>query len=817
MEYTAQSQPAVPARTHRAYRKLKDIEVHKDFVLQRHQAGIRQKDIRAALKRETGIDLEPYNLKRILNKWGVSHKSLTKRRKLYIRRIVDERRRGGKRDPRVRLGRSNRVLNDEEVNEIMNLQLDYFKDTKPSPGDIEFSSPTPAADSTGDETDLSQGTLSNRESPYTNRDSSQTMDIESDNNGIHIDDPVQEETTGNEEEEPLLPAQTIYELIGGGVSRSEYTIEELQEAIVTGIKALGLRDNQEVDIIDEDVLGDITEVAGIQDKPWHEVPQVHANDWSSPLLREYARMYEDVYRDWVDYWKTLANEKLLEFQEFLELGMSYEEASRRVSVECERQDQFFLTYKACTNILRPRTDAPNHEPERECEKDKGKAILSYVDNVFSILETTCPWEYFLGPQAAYIYGIDDFRKFVVHLPRIIQEHGYQSFFTALCLQGTLETLIEFDWNLCWDLRAPGFGARDLVSPLAENSILIFDAVGMGCEPLAWTQYYVRLTECQERDRLLQRLRRRYGGSHPFTLGIEIQILNWMTRDGGFLDPVRRKHIETLLSKFVHKLMRVHLSVGSYHVSDLFAMLPGFILWFDVPTAMIFAKILQRYISGAEFRQDAQTRSGKSVLSHCTFALGVAYSTAEKFTLSLATLIRAYGMFNQQLRPAFAALSLTLMCQVADARGPILYASLDPVFADARARFAKVGSSNGFIRRTLSPYIYKHRAYRMSRLGKEYSNMLALRPLKRSSTPDLQQYLYYQSLESWMYSEGVCDIPDDMDMDLGGHVMECSEAELGTEMQMDTMSVEEELGMIIQRYRQAEAAGLIDENGKFISS
>ncbi|KAK6526418.1 hypothetical protein TWF694_005011 [Orbilia ellipsospora] len=133
MEYTIIE--AEPPRAPRRYLKL---EEYKDFVLNMHKAGVRQKDIITALKRQSGLDVKPHNLKWFLNKWGVSHKKLTKKRQLHIRQAVDKWRQSNKSDPIVKFERSGRVLSKEEIDIIESHTPGYFRGIKASPGDIEL-------------------------------------------------------------------------------------------------------------------------------------------------------------------------------------------------------------------------------------------------------------------------------------------------------------------------------------------------------------------------------------------------------------------------------------------------------------------------------------------------------------------------------------------------------------------------------------------------------------------------------------------------------------------------------------------------------
>ncbi|EPS45766.1 hypothetical protein H072_228 [Dactylellina haptotyla CBS 200.50] len=136
---------ASPARPKRGYRKSKHVLIHKDFILRMHGYGMSQKDILHALEFERDFHLKDHSLKRYLDEWGVSHKSLTEKRKLHIRNTILERRDQGKNLHRVTLGRSGRVLSEKEVRDVLNnFRRITLVSKASSPGDIILSTPSPA-------------------------------------------------------------------------------------------------------------------------------------------------------------------------------------------------------------------------------------------------------------------------------------------------------------------------------------------------------------------------------------------------------------------------------------------------------------------------------------------------------------------------------------------------------------------------------------------------------------------------------------------------------------------------------------------------
>ncbi|EGX44059.1 hypothetical protein AOL_s00210g220 [Orbilia oligospora ATCC 24927] len=819
MEYNiVQSQAAKPAR---AYCKRKDIEVHKEFILQKHEAGEKQEAILAALKEEKGFDIKPYNLKRILGIWGVSHKNLTKKRRLHIRRAIDERRRTNNSDLRVKFGRSNRMLKDEEIEEIMSLQSDYFEDVIPSPGDIEFSSPLPSANSIEEEEEEEEernpttGTSPTSESPDTDIGNIQAEGIENDQNGAAIDNDVR----GDEEEaSPFDQTGHMHKSVEGVINRSEETNEDLQKVIINGIKELGIEDNQEDDFYDDEdfeIVTDIDVLAETEDGLFHGSPNMVAPGWSLERLRRYSRLFESEYLDWVNGWKAHSAWIVTQVDMRRELGMSDEEASEDVWELCESGGDFFIPYKVCMDILRTETSPLTNKQESESNKSNGRIIVSSIDKLFSdaCAAADDPFLFSLEYQADR-----DFRRCVVHLPRIIREYGYQSFFTALCLQGAFEMLAK-----------PGFDRfRDNISPFAGKSIEIFETIGMGCDRLSWCDRYHALSEseCPQRNLLLQRLQVRYGRDYSFMIRVNIWKLYWMIQKGGRRTQTQYTAIQKLQSKIFDGLGHVDLDLKSSWSQLVFASLVGLCGVLRDEDNIILANILQRRISGADVQQItgmgtvAQDRANVwgANLSACALALGLAYSRTEKHTLSLEMLIRAYGTLPLYRSSVLGGVELALycLCRVADTRGPVLYEYLNPVLTDACKRFKKNIANSISMTSDWRKMLAKHNARRKSQLHKNYMNNIpALQSCNRFSTPDLQQYLYYQALDSWACSEGMHNILGNID--LGGSVMEWEETGMVTGMQVDIISTEEELEMISQRYREAEAAGLVDENGNLITS
>ncbi|KAK6358776.1 hypothetical protein TWF730_008095 [Orbilia blumenaviensis] len=142
----------------RGYLKLQDMK-HKDYIIAKHRAGVKQKDIIKALKEEKGFILPLYKLKRMLNKWGVNGQNLTKRRKQDIHAQIELRRQLGKQTHQVVLKRSGKSITNEQMNAIMNTSIGFpvGAGTTAGSGSPAFLALTPRVESLESEGNGTQG------------------------------------------------------------------------------------------------------------------------------------------------------------------------------------------------------------------------------------------------------------------------------------------------------------------------------------------------------------------------------------------------------------------------------------------------------------------------------------------------------------------------------------------------------------------------------------------------------------------------------------------------------------------------------------
>ncbi|EGX45791.1 hypothetical protein AOL_s00140g107 [Orbilia oligospora ATCC 24927] len=831
-----ENQPNKPTRV---YNKIKDLEQYKGFILARFRAGERHKAILRALKNQMGVDFGESRLKRALEKWGASKANLTKSRKAHIQKVVKERYRVGKADARVKVtlrGRGKRLIEDN-IDEILNMP--DRTGLEPDPVGMELCTPTPGA-STGREernTPTEEQILAAR--PNDGPGSSQVRDSGDHPDTTIIDDDIkipfgearktnedgdeigdEEEDEQEEEEEFMALDQPDEELTRPNPHSSGETDEQLKEIITRGLKALGTQDTGEIDM-DDDLVESITSEFDSEYELWDDDSDYYSDDdskeemldWDSPMLRWYARRYEHKYEAFICNWENTANDMIDRMQVYIMRGFSPKEASNMASRENEEQHGLHLPYEVCLNILQGNNiDDQQSGQQEEKEKEKvedpdGEDLILCVERLFL---------YFVANSEDSfddLIAVDHnaFTEHIIHLPRSILEYGPRSFLTAISIDSAFFVFASYDFEF--------FGDR--LSPLADHSIKIFEEIGMGDNTYIWNSSYSMLDICSGRDRVLERLSRCYGESHPILVKQHIHDAELIARNKNPSDG-DREALDKLVSKIGYN---VHYCCQNFAASigfiDIFGALWNLASVLCSSAATKLKSSLQNCLATFERPMglrtcDDQTDYLSTAVAICMFSLGIACSRTGDFGTSLEILIKGHGIFVESHALEYCHSIVVILediCQVADARGPVLYLSLQPAFVNTHKRLSKLTRSEYLRQRQRLRKLWnKYKAYKNRALQEEYSKIISHRPPSRASTPDLRSYHYYEALKDWMNSQGGGD--DIMtDVNLGGQVMEMDDIEMGADMTAE-MSVEQELQMITQRYIQAEAAGLVDASGRF---
>ncbi|KAF3318719.1 hypothetical protein TWF173_006735 [Orbilia oligospora] len=783
-----------------------------------------------------GVDFGESRLKRALEKWGASKVNLTKSRKAHIQKVVKERYRVGKADARVKVtlrGRGKRLIEDK-FDEILNMP--DTKGLEPDPVGMELCTPTPGA-STGREerntpTELQIVAARPNDGPESSRmrDSGDHPDTTIIDGDIEIPlgkarktnqdgDGIGDEEEDEEEEEFMAPDQPDEELTRPNLHGSEETDEQLQQIIARGFKALGTQYTGEIDM-DDDFLESITSEDDSGYELWDDDSDYYSDDdseeemldWDSPMLRRYARRYGHEYEEFISVWEDIANDMIDRMQVYIIRGFSPKEASNMASRENEEQHGLHLPYEVCLNILQRNNigdQQSGQQEEKEMEKvgdPDGKDLILCVERLFL---------YFMANSEDSFYDLigswqDDFTNSIIHLPRLILEYGPRSFVTAHSIKFAFSMSADYDFEF--------FGDR--LSPLADHSIKIFEEIGMGDNTYIWDYRYPMLDICSGRDRVLERLSRCYGESHPIIVVQHIHDAELITKNKNPSDG-DREALDKLLSKICYN---VHYCCQNFAVGtgviDMFMELWDLAIFLCPSAATKLRSTLQNCLAFFERHKRLRTGDDQTHLSTavamCMFSLGIACSRTRDFGTSLEILIKGHGIFVESHAFEYRTNIVVILediCQVADARGPALYLSLQPAFVNTHKRLSKLTRS-GYLqqRQQLRKLWNKYKAYKNKTLQEEYSKIISHRPPSRASTPDLRSYHYYEALKDWMNSQGGGDYIV-TDFNLGGQVMEMDDIEMGADMTAE-MSVEQELQMITQRYIQAEAAGLVDASGRF---
>ncbi|KAF3207834.1 hypothetical protein TWF679_008165 [Orbilia oligospora] len=828
-----------PNKPTRVYNKIKDLEQYKEFIQARFKAGERHKVILRALKNQMGVDFGESRLKRALEKWGASKANLTKSRKAHIQKVVKERYRGGKADARVKFtlrGRGKRLIEDN-IDEILNMP--DITGPELDPVGMELCTPTPGA-STGREernTPTKEQILAAR--PNDGPESSQMRDSGDHPDATIIDGDIEipfgearkanengdgigdeEEYEEEEEEEFVAPDQLDEELIGPNPHGPEGTDEQLQQIIARGFKALGTQNTAEIDL-DDDLVESITsegdseyELSDDDSDYSDDYSKGGMLDWDSPMLRRYARRYKHKYEASVRIWENQAKYMIDRMQIYIIRGFSPKEASNMASRENEEQHGLHLPYEVCLNILQG-NNIDDQRSGRQEEKDKekvedpdGKDLILCVERLFSYFMANSEDSF----DDLIAFEHDSFTKSIIHLPRLILEYGPRSFLVAHSIKAAFFIFADYDFEF--------FGDR--LSPLADHSIKIFEEIGMGDNTYTWDSRYFKLDICSGRDKVLERLSRCYGESHP--------ILVWRHIHEAKLIALKKNRSDSDREAFDKLLAKIGYNV--HYCCQNFAVGPGIIdifvgLWglANCLCSSAATKQLRSALQNclAVFERpmgvracDDQTDYLSTAIAMCMFSLGAACSRAGDFGTSLEIFIKGHGMFVESHAIEYrqnTVIVLENICQVADTRGPVLYLSLQPAFVSTHKRLSGPTRRQCLRqRRTLRKLWNKYKAYENKALQEEYSKIISHRPPSRASTPDLRSYHYYEAVKDWVNSQGGGDYIV-TDINLGGQIMEMDDIEMGADM-TDEMSVEQELQMITQRYIQAEAVGLVDASGRF---
>ncbi|KAF3189576.1 hypothetical protein TWF225_002720 [Orbilia oligospora] len=468
------------------YLKLKNIADHKDFIVSLRRAGVKQHAILDALRKEKGVELPIYKLKRMLDKWGVSNNNLTKKCEKDIRQRIEERKLFGKKARRVVMNRSGKSLSPEKLNTIMAAGPTYFKGVKLSPqrSVVVFSTPTPRGGcerncegsielsrNMEQENGCAEPLPSEPRLSFEDPDRLgrlQADDLGADNNevfssgdtGVHMILRISSDDFMESGGEEAAERKAINNF-GEGIRHPENMIEilvnlgqESQDTLISSVRenpALRSESQVSVEEIRDKIssgLANILPVEMIEARPagYMSYPEniwisAEDKDGRTPTaegatesvddiqddtpLGKYARQTRQAFWDELKSWKKQA----MEFVEGVgsiskERGISLPKAGDIVSMECERRGCVGnLPYHIYKQIL-DMDEGAKSVPTAEVDGVNRELLCQAIEENFAALKRV------LEQFPSNHYHWESLDGFTVHIPFVLAKYGSSNFLTA---------------------------------------------------------------------------------------------------------------------------------------------------------------------------------------------------------------------------------------------------------------------------------------------------------------------------------------------------------------------------------------------------
>ncbi|KAK6519063.1 hypothetical protein TWF281_003752 [Arthrobotrys megalospora] len=789
-----QSRPEKPTRS---YLRLEEMEDHKDFILSERRAGMKQKAILNVLKTERGVTLPIHKLKRMLDKWEQSHKNLTKKRKLNIRDAITKRQRLGKETHKVALKRSRKNITKEQMDAITGASPGYFKNIKPNSEDVVvLSTPTPGSEYEAggeNEVELSgmdtandiPGDVPPELSPPP-EELQDEIDDEIDDNSLqdfdemdidgdpyHRPDPtslsvgysseLEEEGTSSSEEdnEPLdlvwyiirakayirLGRDNKNAIIAGednylASSRNiECTDEELQEIISAEFSKMHPAEEPkpcpESGAVDSSDLND--EVRGSQRDDGIERGLDVTSDveHETPLSR-YARQHRHYFWAEVRLWEYEAKEFIEEVESTSEKrGVSLQKAEDIVSQRERSGLMEMLPYHIYKQIM-------GEDADIDCravpDSVNGALVCQIVQGNFTTLE-----------NAARQLPFDNndrklFNFYVVHLPFVLSKYGLNHFFTAYTLHIASHVL-------------DGLGVVDeQYGILRASALCAYDSIGMGFHRLAldclgWeltTEPELALACDRATDNIRKAVLQKYGRSHPKTLHL-YSIFAWEMIDSSQEDGIHRQQQGELMAYGILQTVKETYQIYPDSLKDrMMSCLRnlGYALLRCGRSDLVTSLLAEP--SCWEGQPGVSLPLGPAW--SCKHIVGLAYADVGRHKEALHALFACFNGYRDRIdiNHPYSRDQIGEITRVMDLRGPVLYNYLDSTFDKLLASLEARGKANG--------PTYQELCEARKRGGfntEEYVDTLALMSTRnRSRTPDLQDFMFSQGLESWLWHQDV---------------------------------------------------------------
>ncbi|EPS38250.1 hypothetical protein H072_8019 [Dactylellina haptotyla CBS 200.50] len=732
----------------RGYLKLKDIEKHRSFILEKYNAGVRHKHILVALKQERGVTLEIHHLKRSLVRWKAAHKNLTKSRKLFIKNSIQKRHNDENKSPYTVKFKNGREFSQYEIDQIMATTPSYFDDTQPDGTGIILSSPTPKIEEhepTNNDfmlEDLIDYSLQKQYDEavevmghYVPEYQSEFI-ADSEIPGGTNEPFTAEEVLGDVEEENigLIPSESLehFVLTDSGVNTPFSNMREPEDSMDRLQKLIS--DNLDMISSAHEELGSLP--------PEVESQQILDLDPEFPengesLLQIYARKYEAYFHQETANWEREAAAYMRRADIIIcEHPTISLEAVRDMIIE-KHGYWDYLPYHIYRQILAGKARHPVINKPLITGARTGDAICEFIEEIFPLLREAVLES--VVPQ--YLRQLNDY---VVHLPRIIREYGLYHFYTANALFFSLE-LIEITWAV----------SNQKQYELQAYVLDIYYAIGMGCDitvlRVLYSTTYMGVSEYWEfdvtRDAIEGEMVRQYGNYDFRTIFLHAcRTLHML------LVQHRHRKSKLMAEKVVHRIENSILTVpdhGRIWIMRSLALLT------EVLVTCKRERLAIRLLEQARVwsRDEGSKTIGRVKFPENDISLGEAYSNLNEHEKALNAFFRAFHAYGEEYgyHDASTIGTIGLIIDIMDARGPVLYVSLEPSFRNFFSSFERTGRTKSLIYREFLK-AWEKGGINPQKVA-EYQDILMLRSSNRERTPDLQEFFYLQGLANWVFAQG----------------------------------------------------------------
>ncbi|EPS45048.1 hypothetical protein H072_1031 [Dactylellina haptotyla CBS 200.50] len=351
-------------------------------------------------------------------------------------------------------------------------------------------------------------------------------------------------------------------------------------------------------------------------------------------------------------------------------------------------------------------------------------------------------------------------------------YGPRHFFTAHIILETARFL-----RFC-EIKVDGFCHTGIVLMLYDTTLQVFSSIGMSHHTWALEalqeangfEINNRFTAIEFRENVRRQIFQKCGPYDPRTIFAYSELVVWMTKSNEEYVRNRGSWLAHLIRRTITARDKVHLT--SRHEKWLLTAI------LNIGTAFVQNGEYEVAIKVLKLIPDWKTEKDWISFER-DIDLAAAYRKMQRNKQSLEILFKSLNRMQvifgrcrkHRSQPDLKAISQVKLeiARVVYERGPQLHYAVDLIFRDT-AKDIKLfqGYSPWY------PYFYQSlwkawSALRSDRSAnttegvEEHRNMLSVQPLKRASTPTFHDYLYYQGVSDWLYSQNVTVDPEGMDV------------------------------------------------------